>query len=89
MQRDILLLTEMIGAAEQAHQLTAGISTGHRCDPGLGRTSHRGQGPTVTYRAELSGRALKQMHGLPSPAFDSTVPCRPGAYHAAWPRGIS
>jgi mRNA-degrading endonuclease RelE of RelBE toxin-antitoxin system len=27
----------------------------------------------VTYRAELSGRALKQMHGLPSPAFDSLV----------------
>jgi hypothetical protein len=27
----------------------------------------------VTYRAELSGRALKQMHGLPGPAFDSLV----------------
>jgi hypothetical protein len=27
----------------------------------------------VTYRAELSGRALKQMRGLPSPAFDSLV----------------
>jgi hypothetical protein len=27
----------------------------------------------VTYRAELSGRALKQMHGLPSPAFDSLI----------------
>jgi mRNA-degrading endonuclease RelE of RelBE toxin-antitoxin system len=27
----------------------------------------------VTYRAELSGRALKQMHGLPDPAFDSLV----------------
>jgi hypothetical protein len=26
MQRDILLLTEMIDAAEQAHQLTAGIT---------------------------------------------------------------
>jgi hypothetical protein len=25
----------------------------------------------VTYRAELSGRALKQLHGLPGPAFDS------------------
>jgi len=25
-----------------------------------------GQRPTVTYRAELSGRALKQIHGLPS-----------------------
>jgi hypothetical protein len=25
----------------------------------------------VTYRAELSGRALKQMHGLPAVAFDS------------------
>jgi hypothetical protein len=28
MQRDILLRTEMIDAAEQAHQLTAGISIG-------------------------------------------------------------
>ena len=28
MQRDILLLTEMIDAAEQAHQLTAGITIG-------------------------------------------------------------
>jgi hypothetical protein len=27
----------------------------------------------VTYRAELSGRALQQMHGLPSPAFDSLI----------------
>jgi hypothetical protein len=27
----------------------------------------------VTYRAELSGRALKQMHGLPGPAFDSLI----------------
>lgn len=27
----------------------------------------------MTYRAELSGRALKQMHGLPSSAFDSLV----------------
>jgi mRNA-degrading endonuclease RelE of RelBE toxin-antitoxin system len=27
----------------------------------------------VTYRAELSGRALKQMHKLPSPAFDSLI----------------
>jgi hypothetical protein len=27
----------------------------------------------VTYRAELSSRALKQMHGLPSPAFDSLI----------------
>ena len=27
----------------------------------------------MTYRAELSGRALKQMHGLPSPAFDSLI----------------
>jgi hypothetical protein len=27
----------------------------------------------VTYRAELGDRALKQMHGLPSPAFDSLV----------------
>jgi mRNA-degrading endonuclease RelE of RelBE toxin-antitoxin system len=27
----------------------------------------------VTYRAELSGRALKQMQGLPGPAFDSLV----------------
>ena len=26
MQRDVLLLTEMIDAAEQAHQLTAGIT---------------------------------------------------------------
>jgi hypothetical protein len=25
------------------------------------------------YRAELSGRALKHMHGLPSPAFDSLI----------------
>ena len=32
-----------------------------------------GQRPTVTYRAELSVRALKQIHGLPSPAFDSLV----------------
>ena len=28
MQRDILLLTEMIDAAEQAHQVTAGITVG-------------------------------------------------------------
>ena len=27
----------------------------------------------MTYRAELSGRALKQMHGLPGPAFDSLI----------------
>lgn len=27
----------------------------------------------MTYRAELSDRALKQMHGLPSPAFDSLI----------------
>jgi len=27
----------------------------------------------VTYRAELSGRALKQMHGLPGRAFDSLI----------------
>jgi hypothetical protein len=27
----------------------------------------------VTYPAELSGRALKQMHGLPQPAFDSLI----------------
>jgi hypothetical protein len=27
----------------------------------------------VTYRAELSSRALKQIHGLPSPAFDNLI----------------
>lgn len=27
----------------------------------------------MTYRAELSGRALKQLHGLPAPAFDSLI----------------
>ena len=27
----------------------------------------------MTYRAHLSGRALKQMHGLPGPAFDSLI----------------
>jgi hypothetical protein len=27
----------------------------------------------VTYRAELSGRALKQMYGLPGLAFDSFI----------------
>lgn len=27
----------------------------------------------MTYRAELSNRALKQMQGLPSPAFDSLI----------------
>jgi hypothetical protein len=27
----------------------------------------------VTYRAELSARALKQMHGLPGPAFDHLI----------------
>ena len=27
----------------------------------------------MTYRAELSGRALKQMHGLPGPAFDRLI----------------
>lgn len=27
----------------------------------------------VTYRAELSGRALQQMHGLPGSAFDSLI----------------
>ena len=27
----------------------------------------------MTYRAELSGRALKQMHGLPGLAFDSLI----------------
>ena len=48
-------------------------SAGHRRDPGLDRTSRRGQGPPVTYRAELSGRALKQMHGLPDLAFDSLI----------------
>jgi hypothetical protein len=29
--------------------------------------------PAVTYRAELSGRALKQVYGLPGPAFDSLI----------------
>ena len=27
----------------------------------------------MTYRAELSGRALKQVHGLPGGAFDSLI----------------
>ena len=27
----------------------------------------------MTYRAELSGRALKQMRGLPGPAFDNLI----------------
>ena len=27
----------------------------------------------MTYRAELIGRALKQMQGLPGPAFDSLI----------------
>lgn len=27
----------------------------------------------MTYRAELSGRALKQIHGLPGLAFDSLI----------------
>ena len=27
----------------------------------------------MTYRAELSGRALKQIHGLPGPAFGSLI----------------
>lgn len=27
----------------------------------------------MTYRAELSERALKQMHGLPGSAFDSLI----------------
>ena len=27
----------------------------------------------MTYRAELGGRALKQMHGLPGPVFDSLI----------------
>jgi mRNA-degrading endonuclease RelE of RelBE toxin-antitoxin system len=27
----------------------------------------------VTYRAELSARALKQVHGLPGPAFESLI----------------
>jgi mRNA-degrading endonuclease RelE of RelBE toxin-antitoxin system len=27
----------------------------------------------VTYRVELSGRALKQVHGLPSSAFDRLI----------------
>ena len=27
----------------------------------------------MTYRAELSGRALKQIRGLPGPAFDSLI----------------
>ena len=27
----------------------------------------------MTYRAKLSGRALKQMHGLPGPAFESLI----------------
>jgi hypothetical protein len=35
MQRDILLLTEMIDAAEQAHQLTAGITVGLVCENAL------------------------------------------------------
>lgn len=33
-------------------------SAGHRRDPRLGRSTRRGQGTPVTYRAELSGRAL-------------------------------
>ena len=42
--------------------------------PRLGRASRRGPGPAaVTYRAELSARALKQMQGLPGSAFDSLV----------------
>jgi hypothetical protein len=36
-------------------------SASHRRDPGLDGTGRRGQGLAVTYRAELSGRALKQM----------------------------
>ena len=32
----------------------------------------------MTYRAELSGRALKQMHGLPSPAFDGLIEAMAG-----------
>ena len=27
----------------------------------------------MTYRAELSGRALEQLHGLPEQAFDSLI----------------
>ena len=27
----------------------------------------------MTYRAELSSRALKQMHGLPNPVFDRVI----------------
>ena len=27
----------------------------------------------MTYRVELGGRALKQMHGLPDRAFDSLI----------------
>lgn len=27
----------------------------------------------MTYRAELSARALKQLHGLPGPAFDRLI----------------
>jgi len=34
--------------------------TGHRHDSELGRTSRCSRGPAVTYRAELSGRALDQ-----------------------------
>ena len=50
-------------------------STGHRRDSGLDRTSCYGPGPAVTYRAELSGRALKQMHGLrPSRSIASATP---------------
>src|SRR5579864_3531098 len=45
----------------------------HRRDPGLDGTSRRGQEPAVTYRVELSGRALKQMQGLPDRAFDSLI----------------
>jgi hypothetical protein len=42
-------------------------------DSGLDRATCRGQGPAVSYQAGRSGRALKQMHGLPSPAFDRLI----------------
>jgi len=65
------------GYYEELEAVCDGTATtdraGHRRDTGLDRTGRRSQEPTLTYRAELSGRALKQIYGLPGQACDSLV----------------
>lgn len=39
----------------------------------MDRTDRRSQESALTYRADLSGLALKQIYGLPEQAFDSLI----------------